>query len=350
MSVISIKLYEMKIYVKLFVLIFFGFSFLNACQQTTKPVEVKKNDSLVKTEEALKFSFHRYEKALFAIQPNNLSTELGKLIPEYSFFLGDQWQDPAKQRTLFNYLTDKNIVEIFNEVQVLYPDLISVEKELIDAFTILRKHFPDLKKPEVYTYVSGLDVEMPVIYTDSVLAIALDVFLGAENKVYKKAGIPRYRASRCGKQNLLPSVMYAIGGGLMTIDGSRQTLLDIMIAEGKALYVADLTLPEVPDHLKIGYSVGQLEWCKANEQNIWALLIENQLLYSSDREKTGKFFLDGPTTQGLVEQSPGRLASYVGWQIVSKYMESGQDISLKELLANTNSQEILSKSGYKPKK
>lgn len=321
-----------------------------SCKQSAKNKSDNTQVTEIKKEESVEFKIHRYEKALFELNPRNLPAELGKLIPEYTFFLGEQWKEPAKQQTLYNYLTDKNIIEINNEVKILYPDVTSIEKELVEPFTFLQKQYPGINKPEIYTYVSGLDVEMPVIYADSVIAIAIDDFLGAANKVYEKAGIPKYKAARCGRENILPSVMYAIAGGLMKIDPSKQTLLDMMIAEGKALYLADITLPDKPKHFIIGYSPAQLEWCIGNEGNIWALLIENNLLYSSDRNKTGKFFLDGPHTQGLVEQAPGRLASFMGWQIVKKYMENQKDISLKQLLENTNAQEILTKSGYKPKK
>ena len=340
----------MKFLYRTLILIGFAVIIISSCKQKSQKEVVKENIIEEKKEVPVSFNFHRYEMALFSLNPNKLSSELGQLIPEYRFFLGDQWSDAAKQRTLYNYLIDKDIKEIYNEVKSLHPDLSSTEKELTAHFTILKAKYPEINVPKVFTYVSGLDIDMPVIYADTVIAIAIDDFLGPENKVYKKAGIPRYKAARCSRNNLIPSVMYAVAGGLMQIDQSKLTLLDIMISEGKALYVTDITLPETPDYLKIGYTEDQLNWCNANEGNIWALLIENKLLYSADREKTGKFFLDGPNTQGLSEQSPGRIASYMGWQIVKKYMENQKDVTIKQLFENTDSQEILSKSGYKPKK
>lgn len=325
-------------------------AFFSSCRQSAQNQSQSNDINFEKKDTPPEFKIHRYENALFSLNPKNLSSELGKLIPEYSFFLGNQWTDPAKQQTLYNYLTDKNIIEIYHEVKSAYPNVTSIESELAASFGILQKQYPGITIPEVYTYVSGLDIEMPVIYADSVIAIALDDFLGTGNKLYEKAGIPRYKSARSSSDHILPSVMYAVAGGLMKIDPSKQTLLDIMVAEGKALYLADITLPGVSDPFIIGYSKGQMDWCYENEGNIWALLIENNLLYSGDREKTGKFFQDGPHTQGLVDQAPGRLASFMGWQIVKKYMENSNDVSLKQLLENTNAQDILSKSGYKPKK
>lgn len=340
----------MKSYFFTALLLFITVAFISSCRQSAQNQPQNNDINVVKKDTPTEFKIHRYENALFSLNPKNLSSELGKLIPEYSFFLGNQWSEPAKQQTLYNYLTDKDIIEIYQEVKLIYPDVTSIERDLVASFSILQKQYPGITKPEVFTYVSGLDIEMPVIYADSVIAIALDDFLGTGNKLYEKAGIPRYKSARSSKDHILPSIMYAMAGGLMKIDPSKQTLLDIMVAEGKALYLADITLPGVSDPYIIGYSEGQMDWCIENEGNIWALLIENNLLYSSDREKTGKFFQDGPRTQGLVDQAPGRLASFMGWQIVKKYMENRKDVTLKQLLENTNAQEILSKSGYKPKK
>jgi uncharacterized protein YjaZ len=56
---------------------------------------------------------------------------------------------------------------------------------------------------------------------------------------------------------------------------------------------------------------------------------------------------DGPFTSGFAEESPARTGSWLGWQIVKDYMDNN-DVTLKELLKDTDSQKILEKSGYKP--
>ena len=49
----------------------------------------------------------------------------------------------------------------------------------------------------------------------------------------------------------------------------------------------------------------------------------------------------------MPKESPGRLGYWVGYQIVNQYMKN-EGVSLLDLMKNTNSQEILLKSKYKP--
>ena len=121
-----------------------------------------------------------------------------------------------------------------------------------------------------------------------------------------------------------------------------------MMLHGKVLYFLDLVLPDLPDTLKTGYTKAQEEWCNENEGKVWALFINDQLLYSTDSYLTGKFIQDGPFTSGLSEKSPAMLGSWVGWQIIRAYMESHHETTLQELFNIADSQELLSQSRYKP--
>jgi hypothetical protein len=44
------------------------------------------------------------------------------------------------------------------------------------------------------------------------------------------------------------------------------------------------------------------------------------------------------------------LGRWIGWQIVRSYMKKNKETSLSELFSFSDSQQILSESGYKPKK
>jgi len=123
-----------------------------------------------------------------------------------------------------------------------------------------------------------------------------------------------------------------------------------MIIAGKALYFVDVTLPDVKDEFKIGYSAKQLDWSQKNESNIWAFIIENQLLFSSNPQGVSKMMTDAPFTSGFAAESPGRLGAYIGWQIVRNYMKEADGITLKQLMEDTDAQQILKVSKFKPGK
>lgn len=293
---------------------------------------------------------HRYEKAIFSLDKQKLRAGLASIYPEYAFFLGKDWMDTMNLLRMYNYLNDPDIRNLYKLDSARFNDISSLKKGLEDAFGQFRRWYPETKLPVVYTYVSGLDIDMPVLYADSVLVLSLDLFLGGDVLAYAKAGIPEYKIMRYTPENILPSCMLAVAGSVIPRDEHNQNLLDQMVAAGKALYFLDVTLPDVKDRLKIGYTPAQMEWCSRNEGKIWEFLIENQLLYSSDSRVMSKLLVDAPFTSGFVKESPGRIGQWVGWQIVRAYMEENPSTSLKDLMNNTDGQSILKGSKYKPRK
>jgi hypothetical protein len=295
-----------------------------------------------------KIIIKRYEKALFAVDKSHLRQGMALLSKDYSFFLGKNWDDTLNVLRISNFLSDPNIRELYDLTIKKYPDVGFLEDELTDAFTRFRQAYPE--KPIVFTYVSGLDIENPVYYFDTAMAIGLDDFLGSDVVAYQKAGLPKYKINRFTPDNLLPQCMLAVSDNIIRVDEKRNTLLDQMISAGKALYFLDVTIPEVKDEFKIGYNAGQLAWSQNHESDIWAFIIEHQLLFSSDPQGISKMMTDAPFTAGFAPESPGRLGAYMGWQIVRAYMKEAENITLKQLMENTDAQQILKVSGFKPGK
>ena len=61
-----------------------------------------------------------------------------------------------------------------------------------------------------------------------------------------------------------------------------------------------------------------------------------------------RFINDSPNTTGFPVESPGRSGVWIGWQIVRQYMKKHKEISLTELMNDTDYQQILNSSGYFP--
>lgn len=297
-----------------------------------------------------KIVIKRYEKALFLLDKKHLRKGLASLYPEYAYFMGNQWQDTMNILRIYNFITDPNIIELYNLTIEKYPDVSFLEKDLTDAFNRFRQSYPEKLIPQVFTYISGLDIDNPVYYSDTAMSIALDIFLGKDVLAYPKAGIPKYKSERYTPDYILPQCMLAVSDNLVRVDEKRNTLLDQMIMAGKAMYFLDVTLPDVKDEYKIGYTSAQLEWSRKNESNIWAFLIERQLLFSSDPQGITKMMTDAPFTSGFAAESPGRLGAYMGWRIVRSYMKEADNITLKQLMEDTDAQKILKISRFKPGK
>jgi hypothetical protein len=297
-----------------------------------------------------KIVIKRYEKALFSLDKHNLRQGMASLSTDYSFFLGKQWQDTLNILRISNFLNDPNIKELYILTVNKFPDIAFLEKDLTDAFNRFRQAYPEKPVPQVFTYVSGLDIENPVYYFDTAMAIGLDDFLGSDVVAYQKAGLPKYKINRFTPDHIMPQCMLAVSDNVIRLDEKRNTLLDQMVAAGKALYFLDVTLPEVKDEYKIGFSPEQLAWSQSHETDVWAFIIEHQLLFSSDPQGITKMMTDAPFTSGFAPESPGRLGAYLGWQIVRTYMKEADNVTLKQLMENTDAQEILKVSGFKPGK
>jgi hypothetical protein len=237
---------------------------------------------------------------------------------------------------------------LYNLSEKKYPDISFLENELSATFNRYRQYYPEKPVPEVYTYISGLDVDNPVYFSDTAMAIGLDIFLGNDVTAYQKAGLPKYKMLRFTPDFILPQCMLAVSDNIISVDEKRNVLLDQMVNAGKALYFLDVVLPDCKDEFKIGFSPVQLAWSQKNESEIWAFIIQNQLLFSSDPQGISKMMTDAPFTAGFAAESPGRLGAFIGWQIVREYMKESDGITLEQLMGNTDSQQILKVSKYKP--
>jgi len=290
-----------------------------------------------------------YGRALFALDPKAVGRGLDSLSGEFSFFTGDNI-DTLQILQIRSFITDPFNLELAGKSLDKYSDIGFLEDGLAVVFARMKYYFPAFSTPEVYMYVSGLLYEMPVHYADSVLIIAIDMFLGRDYEPYRAVGLPLYMMRRMEKDHILPACSREMITAYIPEDTPQKTLLDKMIVHGKLLYALDLIHPEIPDSIKIGYTPAQIKWCRDNEFYLWRLFIDQELLYLTESKLNTRFILDGPFTAGLPEGAPAMLGRWIGWQIVRSYMKKQDQISLQELLHLTDAQIILSRSGYKPRK
>jgi len=293
---------------------------------------------------------NRYDKELYEIDLNNLHKELEVLNQQYYLFIQGKYNDTLSLMKIREHLSDSIMQNIYKDCIGTYPDLNSLETGLAMALRYFKYYYPESNNIKVYSYASGVQFEYPVIFEDTILMIGIDNYLGSDYEYYTKFGIPAYRTARMSGDNILADCIKEIANRKIPFNMSGKTLLDNMIHQGKIYYFIDAMLPDVPDSLKIGYSNEKLVWCKNFEVNIWAHIIENDLLFTKDYSKINKLFTDGPFTGSISKESPARLGSWVGWQIVRAYMNKNSDISLKELISETNSQKIIKVSKYKPER
>ncbi len=317
--------------------------FLSSCN---RPPFYQKDISGIEPPEV---SIHRYEVLLFTANPFELAGTLQPRAAEFEVFLGESLHDPAAVSQLYEYVTDPLLKEIYLDVMDAIHELSDLEAGLQQAFRYLLYHFPEIRLPGVYTYISGLDYHHPVHYTGNELLIAIDMYLGADYPNYSRIGMPAYLIRRTEPSFMLPDAMRTIGWQLIARQAQPpETLLDHMIFEGKLLYFLDATLPQLHDTLKIGYTNGQLSWMQSNMGAVWSYYLENELLFSSDHMMINKFIGEAPFTSTFSSESAPRTAAWLGWNIVRQYMKRNPDVDLGTLFRNADSVKILQESRFRP--
>ncbi len=292
----------------------------------------------------------RYGKALFELDTNKLQSELKNIQSEFPQFLNGDLDDTSNINRLRAFVSDSQLIHLYHKTIKVYPGLSEFEQSLSRSFGYLSWHFPQFEIPQVYTYISGIQADAPVLAADKSLVIALDCYLGQDEEVYKKMGIPVYKSRRMTPEHIITDVFSAVYAVYFETQHNSNTLLDEMVAAGKRYYFLEAVQPEMEEYVLLGYSKEQFDWIKKHEGAVWSTLVGEQILYKGDQILFRKMFADGPFSQDFSQEAPPRLGEYIGWQIVRGFMEKNEDVSISDLLLITDSQKILAGSNYKPRR
>lgn len=290
----------------------------------------------------------RFEKELFETDEARLQAHLQEITPTYnSPLLNIQPNDEQYMSQLRGFVSDPYIREIYDSVERHYADLGWLERQLGDAMARSQKLLPELRTPQIITFLSGrLDYEYRVVCYDTTVLISLDQYALPCFAKYAYFELPHFIVSLCTHNHLLPDIMAAIARERIAAPTDEPTMLDLMVAEGKVLYFLDCALPDVHDSLKLRYTAAQLDWASANEGKVWAYFIQNNLLYETDANKYFNFVDDAPKTNAFGESAP-RMTAYIGRDIVAQYVKR-TGITMSDLFANNDAQQILKESAWKP--
>ncbi len=308
-------------------------------------------DNELKKHEYINVHVKRFDKELFACSTDSLQQCLKKLQKDFRPFLDSDLNNRRNLLEMEAYLDDSSVRTLHDATMEKYPDITFLEVQLTDALRRAKVAIPDFQIPEVYTYISGGDFEFPVKYVDNNLIIALDMYLGSDYPVYSMWGIPKFISYRMRREQIAVDCMKEIGKSFVDkYEIKNKTLLDRMIYQGKLLYFTDLTLPNIPDSIKISYTNPQLGWANEYQGNVWAFFIEQDILYSNELRVVQKFLNDGPFTSTFSKNSPSRIGFFTGWQIVRQCMNNNPEFTVSQLFEEVNSAKILQMSKYKPVK
>ncbi len=321
---------------------------LNSCGSDRFDVDV--------SEVNVNLEWNRLDREFFQLRPNNYELQQAELTAKYGSFykryvenvlqLG-MLDDPALKYSVASFLSNKDVIDVADEVEKEFSNLEAEKKALEMAFRYYQYHFPEKSIPQVVSFLSGFDSK--VAATDRFLGIGLDLYLGKEHEFYTYMKWPDYKRAQMVRERIPYDAMR---GWLLTEFDSAENendLISRMIVYGRVLYAMDAMFYGKPDHLKIGYSAQDLAWCEENQTHIWGMFIESEKLFSSNTNDIRRYISEGPFTPGMPKESPAQVSYWVGWEIVKSFMEENPSVTLPQLMEMPiNGREFLTQSKYKP--
>ena len=289
-------------------------------------------------------NINRFDSVFFNTDIKFFEDEISILREEYPMFFKGTSNE-------FWYFQRNDDVQnkLYNEVKK-----VKIETEFSDLKNML-KHFayfyPNGPKYQAISYISNLDINNPIIVTDSVetIFIASDLYLGRQHLAYKN--LDAYLAFYRDKQFITSEVAENLAIKLAAVDNNDLTLLNQMVWWGKIMYAKTAFMPNEQKDIVMRYDPEKLKFSQNNELEIWLYFVKNNLIYNTEEKVKRRFIYLAPFSKFYTDfdnHTPGMIGQWIGYRIVQSYMENNSEVTLQELLANKNHKEIFNQSKYRP--
>ena len=330
---------------------FFTLVVLFSCNNADKTPDV----SNIKVE----LSTSRFEKDLFTIDSTNYTVNLDKLISKYPTFgenflatilnTDPKWSADSAADYVHGFTTAYR--HVYDTAQIVFKDFAPYEKEIKQGLQFVKYYFPDYKIPgKIITYIGPLDGYGDILSDDAII-VGLHHHLGKKYSLYNSQIVqetyPEYISRRFEPDYIAVNCMKNFVLDIYPEKMDDKPLVQQMVEKGKRLFVLSKLLPHTEEYKLIGYTKEQLKAVYEHEAAVWDLFVQNNFLQTIDNNIIKNYIGEGPKTQELGEASPGNIGSFAGWQMVKKYMQKNEKISLQELML-TDAETIFQSAKYKP--
>ncbi len=320
-----------------------------------------KTQTIIEPDATVNVKLLRFDNELFAVNPAAPQKQLEDLYHKYKEFYTSYARDvlnmpPDPADTLFikpmkMLLNYKPLVDLHNSVDSMFKDVSGIEKDLSHAMSIYAQEFPQATIPQFITFIS--EFGFANITYDSSICIGLDMYMNKRFiDLYRAYEFPEFMIRKLQPEYIAPNAIKALAIRQYEHQTSKdKRFLAMMINEGKVRYFIKALLPDVHDSIIMGYTTSQLQWSTENEPQMWTHFIEKNLLFQNEPSQFMRYFSDGPFTSadGVPPESSPMIGTWAGLQIVRKYMQENPNVSLKEMMEETDFDKMLKLSKYRPK-
>ncbi|GHT17055.1 hypothetical protein FACS189429_0350 [Bacteroidia bacterium] len=302
-------------------------------------------------------SFHilRFDSAIICLDTNNMTAGLHNVAAKYAaiyeHYIDNLLEISAQDTSLtaeimLDLLNDTTYSKINAAVMKTFADVAPIERKMASVYTYFKTYFPEIQLPQIFFFVSGCN--RSVIMFPGYIGIGTDWYLGDEFYDFYSKLTYTYLAQNMKPEGIPVDITLNLLKGAFPMQSNQNRLIDNILYQGKLLYLVSVMLPNEQTENIAGYTAAQLAWCEQYERAMWAAIIEQKHLFSTDYRIIRDYTLDAPFTQPISQESPGRAGNWLGWQIVKSYMENNQNVTLQMLAAENDFGKMLEKSKYKP--
>lgn len=308
---------------------------------------------------AIQLKTTRFEQDLFDTTANNLSDYLLQLQKKEPGFaetylsailnVSPNW--PSDSAAAYVNAFIKAYRPIFDSSEITFRNFTAYENEIKTGLRFVKYYFPSYPLPsKLITYIGPADGYGDIL-TEDALVVGLQLHLGKDFYLYKTRLVqdtyPAYLSNRFEPGYIVVNCMNNIANDLFPEKVDDKTLIIQMIEKGKRLYLLSKFLPITAEYQLIGYTEKQLDDAYLHEAVIWDLFVKNEYLRLTDKNIIKNYIGESPKTQELGEGAPGNIGSFTGWQIVKKFAQKNDSLTLHQLM-NTDPEMILQEAKYKP--
>ena len=301
----------------------------------------------------------RFEKDFFDTTTNNLLVYLKQLNSHSPSFVDNyltkilnvdpQWPADSAANYVNGFI--KAYRPVYDSAEKIFSDFTPYQNEIKKGLQFVKYYFPKYNLPQkIITYIGPADGYGDILAEDA-LIIGLQHHLGKNNSLYKTALVqetyPTYISSRFEPSYITINCIKNIVNDMFPEKLDDKPMVDQMIEKGKRLYLTSKFLPATDEYKIMGYSTEQMKDSYAHEAVIWDMFIKNSFLQVTDKNIIKNYVDESPKTQELGEGAPGNTGSFIGWQIIKKYMQKKPATSVQELM-NLNTEIIFNEAKYKP--
>lgn len=284
--------------------------------------------------------------------------------PEADFFatylfLPPHLQRPSRERDsvittlLGQALRDSALFQLLDTVRKVFPYNSPLSDQISAPLKRLQLHFPDIQLPRFNAHVNGYPVNGDWNQVDQVasfpgfISFGLHYFMGQDWPLYP-SGIYGYQRRRLNPDLMDVALVNTIAEEFVTpIPPTAQvSLLDFVVRAGIKQAFLHQLLPYTPDSVLLSYTASQMEWADLYESANYKLLKPH--LFETDQKFERDYISDKAFTSELAQESAPRLGEYIGWKMVSAYLDRHPEVKLDKLVEMTDYEMIMRESRYKP--